>query len=266
MSFKQFAGTAVIPTLSRLVLALAFVTQGYNKLTTQATFTAEEKAILESHGVAVTAQEPEAMALDASGTGGVRLVSFRQEDPAEPPAGDPAGDPAADDDGDQPVGIPAPAEPPAGDDDAGEAAEPAAVDTGTYTARAMYRITLYCDGAGWPMPKFSAWLAALTELLGGALLLIGFLSRVWGLGLAITMASAFYLVTVGQFGVLSTSPFTFARELGQYNAMVAQLALLVLALGVTLTGPGPLSLDRFIFRSRKPEAGEIEFDSSMDDG
>jgi putative oxidoreductase len=111
-------------------------------------------------------------------------------------------------------------------------------------------ITLMCSEAGWPKPKYAAWLVALTEFVGGALLLVGFLSRVWGLGLAITMGCAFYLVAIGQLSVHASNPFLFAENIGSYQTVVTQLGLFVLAFGILLTGAGPVSLDRLLFGAR----------------
>jgi uncharacterized membrane protein YphA (DoxX/SURF4 family) len=48
MSFSQTAGVAFVPTMSRIVLALAFITVGYHKLMGQATFTESEERL--AHG------------------------------------------------------------------------------------------------------------------------------------------------------------------------------------------------------------------------
>ena len=257
MSFSQTAATSVVPTLARLVLAFAFVTIGVNKFQ-ETTFDAASATTLRDLGVTVTPVTPvEAEAAsDEAGTAAapasrsVRLASLQDEPAADPPADagadpatDSAADPAADD-----VAIPA---------------EP--LPDGEYTARALHRITLLCYGAGWThdsvsLPVILAWMAALTELVGGAMLLLGLLSRIWALGLAGAMGVAFYLVSMGKYGVHTQSPFEFAQNIGHYNTVCAQLGLGVLAFGIVLTGAGPLSLDRVLFgRGRaKPEIDDLD--------
>ena len=84
MSFSQFAGTTVVPTLSRLVLAAAFMTVGYNKLTTTAEFSADQADVLRTLGV--TVKPVDAAVADATGaTRTIALASFLQD---EPPAKD----------------------------------------------------------------------------------------------------------------------------------------------------------------------------------
>ena len=57
MSFSQSAGIGLIPTLSRIVLCLAFASVGYNKVTRQVEFNAEQAATLQGLGVSVSPAE-----------------------------------------------------------------------------------------------------------------------------------------------------------------------------------------------------------------
>jgi uncharacterized membrane protein YphA (DoxX/SURF4 family) len=263
MRFKQFAGTALMPLLARLVLAAAFVTVGFNKIFTFTTIDdATQLQSLRDLGVGlspVEAAEPSAAeASEAAGnaaevsaeaTWSVRLASFQPAGDAEPaPAPAPvAGDESADE-------VVAPATP--------EDAEPLPAAA---SVRSLHRITLMLHAAASGdtprLPAFAgdyaawlAWIAALTEFLGGVMLLLGMLSRVWGLGLAIAMGTAFWLTTVPAFAGLEASgavasTLAFAASLTDYNRAVAQLALFVLAFGLVLTGPGPLSVDAILFAS-----------------
>ena len=94
---------------------------------------------------------------------------------------------------------------------------PPASDGQKFTARSMHQITLMCNAQGWPSPKSLAMAAALTELLGGVLLFLGFLSRLWGLGLAITMGMAFYLVSMKVYSVHTMTPFELAAKVEPFN-------------------------------------------------
>lgn len=117
----------------------------------------------------------------------------------------------------------------------------------------------------WPEPfaspamiKSMCWAAALTEFLGGALLLVGFLTRLWALALAGTMAVAMLLTTVGP-AVLSGNGFLGflpppmledqARWVGAWTTMLFQFVLMLMGLGLAMSGPGALSIDRLLFRS-----------------
>ena len=219
MKFSQYAGTAIIPTLSRLVLALAFITVGFNKLTTDATFTAEQAEALREVGVT-------ARSMTAAAEGPRRIVPTRypqgeetaqtpEEVAGSPPQPEPAGE---------------------GDQIANRLAE------GQYTARKLYTVALSCQKAGWGKYSFYlAWAAALTEFAGGILIFVGFLSRIWGLGLAIVMGTAIYLTTWSDY-FITTGPFAAAQGGDGYllfNHAFTQLGLGALALGVFLTGPGP---------------------------
>lgn len=126
------------------------------------------------------------------------------------------------------------------------AADIAPLADGVYSASAKHTVTLRSHAAGWYAPAWLAIVAGLTEFIGGVLLLAGLLSRAWGLGLAIDMSAAFYLYSVRTLGVLQESPFTFSRQINDFNAVATQMGLFALAVGVLLTGPGPLSLDRFL--------------------
>jgi uncharacterized membrane protein YphA (DoxX/SURF4 family) len=62
-------------------------------------------------------------------------------------------------------------------------------------AKRVENLTLMLSKASHPYPRMFAWIAMLTETVGGGLLLIGLFSRVWGLGLSIAMVYAFALST-----------------------------------------------------------------------
>lgn len=70
------------------------------------------------------------------------------------------------------------------------------------------------------------WAVALTETIGGALMVLGFGTRIAGLALAVIMAFAIVLVK---------------KEMG-FAAMEIDIILLVSALGIFFTGPGRYAL------------------------
>lgn len=264
MSFSQYAATAIVPTLSRIVLCLAFVSVGWNKVFTEHEFTHEQAERLMQLGVRPVPVSPSMTSVhggSGASSGSFSLASYRQDavesslaeahadadvdDEAETAAAEVVTDQPEATESAQPDNSVADAD--TRDDDAAPASAPGT----TYTAPAMHKITLLVDQVGWPQPVWMARLAAFTELVGGAMMLAGLFSRIWGLGLAITMGTAFYLVSMGANNVHQMHPFEFAQNVAAFNVAVSQLGLFVLAFGIFLTGPGPLSLDRMLF-SRPP--------------
>lgn len=299
MKFSQVAGTAIVPTLARLVLGFAFITVGFNKLTTNATFDAKQAEILTQYGVTVT---PVAAAAFVDGERIIHLAQSRkplsrpastpdptpETKPAAPPEPEP--EPEAAEDEPKPAAPAAETKPASSPDDAPESpdtadtsaeddgprgipaedledaaaevvdpAEPAdaPVLEGVFEARAMHKITVLCHTAGWPRANWMALLASITEFVGGILLVVGLFSRIWALGLSVAMGVAFYLVSMRINLVHETNPFHFAQDIGKFNTLFSQAGLFTLAMGVLLTGPGPLSLDRMLFRKSKT-ADELE--------
>lgn len=264
MNFSQYAGVAIVPTLSRLVLAAAFVHAGYNKVFTSSEFEATADGTgkankLHELGVSLTAPPPRPVTgiMDRwDGQWHIVRAGYRQEaEPAVPPAAPPVGE------GTPPTPPPStplvstpPASPPPTSADQPPAAttapaqSPAATSTaalvpGKYYAPSLHHVTLLVAQHNWPMPVMQGWAAAVTELVGGALLLIGLFSRVWGLGLAIVMGVAFYFTSLP---VLQTTAILSIPHMEQLT-MFIQVSFFVLAFGIFLTGPGPLSMDRILF-------------------
>jgi uncharacterized membrane protein YphA (DoxX/SURF4 family) len=250
MSFSQSAAMNVIPLLARLVLAAAFIPAGYHKVFDDATFDSKGAARLDELGVSTTPARSAGAAdtvmpwTDAAVV--VRLASFIEPSPPTEAKPTPAQTPPTDDAliDTSKIELPAVKEsvaPPPG------AVAPVTEGGVSHTARRLHQVTLMVDGYGLPYPVLLGWLAALTELVGGSMLLIGLLSRMWGLGLAITMGVAFYLTSLGKL-----TTYFHLEDIGQFNTMFCQLGLFVMAMGVCLVGSGMLSLDGFIFGRPAP--------------
>jgi uncharacterized membrane protein YphA (DoxX/SURF4 family) len=293
MSFSRKASATVVPLLSRLVLAAAFIPAGWGKIMGEpAVYRGQEALTLQKLGIG----EP-LSATDLAEAGQDALGSYQQDvetgrlrdrvgsrddeneaDPAvkpapapaprwqpKPPAETPKPEPPV---VEEPVQEPIPPEPepepepepPKPEPKPEPLPEPPAVDAGqddgpAVKARRLYRVALMLDGAGWPeklKPGWMAWAAAGTEVLGGALILIGLFSRVWGLGLAVTMGFAFWLTSMG---AVADYGF-FSLPISDFNRVFAQLGLFVLAAGVMLTGAGGVSLDRALFRGGADDSDE----------
>ncbi len=95
-----------------------------------------------------------------------------------------------------------------------------------------------------------AWTLALVQLAGGALLLLGLATRVWGLVFAIA-AGAFFMLDSWPI-VVATSGFGLAWS--DWTLITSQGGLALLSTILVLTGGGAVSIDRGLFRSRHSPA------------
>lgn len=112
----------------------------------------------------------------------------------------------------------------------------------------MHNVTLLVHGQGMAYPVYQAYLAVAAELVGGALILLGLFSRLWGLALAGVLAVAFWLTSWPILVAGDPGSVLFSLSIEQFNRLFCQSGLFVLAFGVFLTGPGAVSIDRAIFR------------------
>jgi putative oxidoreductase len=108
------------------------------------------------------------------------------------------------------------------------------------------KVAAFFADIGIPLPTLNACMAATTELVGGAFLALGLLSRLTPIPLIVTMIVAYVttehealhsLVTGDPDPFLSAAPFLF---------LLASLLVLVF-------GPGSISLDRLIFGTKAPD-------------
>ena len=84
------------------------------------------------------------------------------------------------------------------------------------------------------IPAWCAYLVTYTELLGGFLLMIGLLTRVWALGLTIDMSVAIAKIH-WKNGLTGQGGYQFP------------IALATLAFALIFFGAGPISLDAVLF-------------------
>jgi putative oxidoreductase len=96
---------------------------------------------------------------------------------------------------------------------------------------------------GVPAPSITAPLVAVVELAGGIALILGLLTRVAALGLAIDMLGAMLIVHVKQGFFLP-------------NGVEFVLMLFVACVALVVAGAGALSIDEAIARRRSAAAGD----------
>jgi uncharacterized membrane protein YphA (DoxX/SURF4 family) len=94
-------------------------------------------------------------------------------------------------------------------------------------------------------PVYAAWAVALTELIGGGLVLLGLLTRLSALSLAGTMAGALWLATIGPMVQVGSTPELM--DLKAWSSGLWQFALLMCALALFCTGSGGVAIDRLLF-------------------
>lgn len=256
MNPSQFAATNILPLMARIVLCVAFLPQGWNNLMRDVEYTGKDAKRLRELGVrGVTDPAPTAdadMALGAVRGWDARWEAFeaRRQDAGTLSAADGAtpasttgaasgSGAAAPASGSVPAVAPAPA--------AATPVVPLAPSRSPLAPmgqRGLYTLALLADRAGLPFPVEVAWTTATVQLVGGAGILLGMFTRVWGFLMSFMMAALFVITALP--GLRESGLFGMGAE--QQNLVLAQLGLLVMALGTFLAGPGAMSLDRAIFR------------------
>jgi len=142
----------------------------------------------------------------------------------------------------------------------------------TIMVRRLYKVGLMLDAAArpadpakqlWPTPlatpeaiRALCWAAALTEFIGGAFMLFGFLTRLAAVGLMGTMFTAMLLTTIGPAALSGSGFLGFlpdpkmndpAAWVAAWQTFLFQVVLLLMALSVFFSGAGAFSLDRVFF-------------------
>ncbi|MEL6328186.1 MAG: DoxX family protein [Planctomycetota bacterium] len=110
-------------------------------------------------------------------------------------------------------------------------------------------------GAGDPVSAILAWAVAATEILAGLALILGFLSRLSGLAACGVMLGAVWLTSIGPFFSAGTLNYGFLPphdvfDVGAWQGLAWQLALLAMGVAVTFSGSGSLAIDRLLFQSK----------------
>ncbi len=262
MSLTRNASANLVPLLSRLVLAAAFIPAGYDKIMGEPVlFEGQEAETLQRLGVgddAAAYSQLSQLTLyqEDVETGRLRdRIRPRPDGAGSTPPPTPAPAPPPRPILPKPVPKPEPTPPPKPE----PKPEPPVVkpqpdpaprsvgSVGAVRAKRLHRLTvLLVNNSPYPerfKPEWLAWAAAGTELVGGGLLLLGLLSRVWGAGLAITIAFAFYMTSLEpllDYGVMNL-------PMPIFNQVFTQIFLFVMAIGVTMTGAGGFSIDRLLF-------------------
>ena len=101
-----------------------------------------------------------------------------------------------------------------------------------------YGLSATVDGMGkMGLPVFLVYLSIFTEFLGGIAMIFGILTRIFGIALTINMAVAVIAVHLKN-GMLGQGGFEYPLSLG------------LMALAISIGGPGILSLDHLLFKHK----------------
>lgn len=257
MSARQGSGSSIAPIFLRLCLGITFVWAGLGKVMNESAVSGDAAAVLANMGVIAPPGKPTSMGpRDAMPT--LMSLTGPQDQPKEPAPKEPAATP--------PVSTPAPA-----------------ASTPHYTAadfpepvkiKNVHFITIMVANATVvpmndkgepaktrllpaalgqpPWPVVLAWGAAITELVGGAMILVGLFTRFWALGLAVVMGVAMWLTQFGPAIQAGTTQLLFlpaypAKDLQAWMPLFWQFSLFCSAMGVLCLGAGALSLDGLFF-------------------
>ncbi len=278
MTFRQRLGLGVPPILLRLVLAVTFIYAGAGKFLGEVPLTPEQASRLDAiHNAAPmpapAPSQPTTPGGDETTASRPPIVMLVQgSQPAEPEP-QPESQPTAPADADA-------------DADAVDADTPEfTIPVPTHRFVDMLTVMIYAyatpdDNGKALLPGFMAsgkwpiWIAnavAVTELLGGIMVLIGLLTRLWSLGIAGVMVGALWLTSIGPVvvmgqpgwpGFFKVLPPIEGFSSQAWQTWLWQASLIAGSLSLACLGAGAMSLDRLFFGKPgvKPTPAKIELD------
>ena len=210
MSARQGSGSSIAPIFLRLCLGITFVWAGLSKVMMDMPVQGDDAAVLANMGVISPAGKPTSMGQpDQMPT--LMALAGPQDKPKEPAPKEPAAkEPPATPPANPPAAAPA-TNPP--HYTAADFPEPIKVKPLYMVAVGVSNATVVpLDDKGAPKvmrllpaavgqkpwPIVLAWCATITELVGGAMVLVGLFTRFWSLGIAFVMGVAMWLTQLGR--------------------------------------------------------------------
>lgn len=284
MRKRDSAGLAIAPLFLRLVLAVVFIWAGLGKFVHTFPVQGEDAAILANYGVIPNPQAPSRAAPPMDSDGGADPIEAEESGELD------AEDVPQNGDGPQALGGPAGG---SGSvrlvsrQSSGSSARvlataadfPEAVEVRGYAGLVLALHGAIHPGLDpedssprmrlWPdfdpgteydhWPRYAALAAALTELIGGILILVGLLTRFSAFGIANVMLVAMWLTQFGpaiqsgntQLGFLPDYPL-FGTE--DWLKLLYQFSLFGVAMALVFAGPGTLSMDRLLLGGTRKAA------------
>ena len=219
--------------LARIVLGSALFFAGWHLVFGDATLTAEDQRLLDDTPAAT------------DGIPAVAVVTLALQTPSPASA-----DASTTSSTDEPTGTPTNLGPTP--TDSVTEGEPVGQE------KAVRALALELQKAGFAGPGASigvAWTLSLLQLIGGAMLVVGLLTRVWAAVAVLVLALLFWFQSAGMLG---TNPLNWASNPSDFMLLYAQLGGVVLGLSLLRSGGGVLSLDQFIFGRPTDIAADTE--------
>lgn len=247
----------IAPLLLRLCLGTTMLWAGLGKIIPTMPVQGEQAATLARLGVierpvTETPQGQEPTAAEFPGERqvrrvyGITLMLAKQADPSTPAADAP---PTPETPATTPT--PPPANAPATPDEPG--IEPIA-GAGTSSPLVTRLWPQFLSTGRWPV--YCAWAAALTQTIGGTLVLVGLLTRFSGFALAGVMGTGMWLTQIGPAMKSGNAALGFLPNHGAWDlvngqaafaTLLWQFSLLSMALALLFMGAGRASIDRALF-------------------
>lgn len=277
MGFRHSLALNVAPLLLRVALGVTFIYAGWGKMFEKSEFAPEQLAILANMGF-----------------GGAKDAAIGRSGPVEAAPLDTAPEkaepgealPEPERSGALPHGgrvtlvrqDGAPAPTPAPLYRAADFEKPAMLSRTHFIGLALHSAANPADGGRRLLPaglvnrpwgKALAHGASITEFVGGILILIGLLSRLAAMGLAVVMGMAIWLTTIGPSLGAPKALLGFLPPLGDFQSdawfsFTLQLCLFCAALAVFFSGPGSVSFDGLLL-GRRRGGGGAEDDAEDDE-
>lgn len=257
MNLTHAAATTLVPLLVRATLAAVMVPTGWTMLTERIaapeplaslnTTAPGPEAGAEATGESSTTSESDGAsrppAAESPSSDADRNDAAPSVEAATPPGGDdaPGATPAADS-----TARPGTSETP-GEPEVESDREPAA-EAEAATRRRLHEYAMVFERAGWPAPSVLAWTLALSQVVGGGMLLLGLATRLWGLVFAVASVAFF---SIDSWPVVQ-STLGIGLSWADWTLVTSQAGLAILSTILLLTGGGAVSIDRGLFRPRPP--------------
>lgn len=115
----------------------------------------------------------------------------------------------------------------------------------------------YFAQMGIPLPLLSAWLVSLGHLVGGALLVVGLLTRLSAAAHVVIMTGAVLFAHLHQGFFLTGIVVDPANDVAIAGGMEFPLVLALLSLALAVAGGGALAVDNVLWRIRRGAAARL---------
>mgnify|MGYP001168770343 CR=1 FL=1 len=260
MTSREHMAVSIAPLFLRLALSITFIWAGLGKMLADMPFRGERAALLANMGVGGLQRVAQPSAIVPAPTAAPTPAPIPSKDLKKEPAKAPTSGPPA-----LVVLAQQSSAPTAGTFTAADFPNEVRVSRLYGIALMLHDAVQTSDSEGKPLrfplapsmiatgswPVWLAWAAALTELIGGFLVLFGLFTRLSALSLGSVMVVAIWLTQIGPAMQTGVATFGFLPpnapfDVGAWQPLLWQFSLLCGAASLFFAGPGGLSMDRAI--------------------